>query len=433
MFQKRRENGSRKSGTLWTAALAAQVLAAAVCAAVTGCGKEEVQEGPVVLTYATFSLDLEMEDWIARWNQSQEKYHVEIREYENNDTGHALLNDEITSGKAPDLFDLSYVNVSSYIAKGVLMDLHPFLDRDETISGEELLPGVLATYEEGGGLYGIIPEFRLELLAGKRSLVGDVEDWTVDKLFGMIEGLSPQQVLVDSFAPMGLLRAVLATDMGEFVDWEAGTCSFDGEKFQKLLSTARSMETVYLDEKELEEGLSGGRVLLNRIYVTDLTEYVNSVKLFGNDEVSLLGFPSETGGRAVLTPRMPVGISQSCAAAEGAWEFVRSLLEEEFQTKHVRFCLPVNLRILREGFERVMTTNPYGDGPGSDTWEPATEEEIDALYDGLCRMKYSGIFDEEIWNIVAEEAEPYLNGEKDLQEVTEVIQGRAALYVSENY
>ncbi len=423
MFQIRKKLLFRKKAIVMALAIAV----------LSGCGQDQQREGPITLTYATFALDFEMEQWIAQWNQSQDKYRIEIAEYESSDTGLAQLNNEIMSGNAPDLYDLSNINVSSFISKGLLTDLNPYLDGDEGISREELLADVLKTYEKDGGLYGIMPEFRLELLAGKKALTGDMSDWTMDRLMQMIEGLSPDEILVDGLAPMGLLRAVLETDMGDFVNWDEGACSFDGEKFKKLLTTAASMETVMLEEKELSEGLQSGKVLLSRIYVTDLTEYVNSIKAFGDEEVSLLGFPSEAGGRAVLTARMPVGISQTCKEKEGAWEFVRSLLEEEFQRTHVRFCLPVRLDVLREGFERVMTENPYGDDPGSESWQPATEEEINALYDGLCRLKYSSIYDQTLWNIISEEAEPYFNGEKTVEAVMEVIQSRASLYVSENY
>ena len=419
----------RKKRYLWN------VLILAVSAAVilAGCGGETPREGPISLTYATFSPDFEMEQWIAEWNRSQDRYRIEILEYENSDTGRAQLNNEILSGKAPDLFDLSYINVSSFVSKGLLEDLRPYLDREEKISEEDLLSGVLQTYEADGGLYGIMPEFRLEILAGKKDRVGNVSDWTVDRLCRMIEDLSPNEVLMEGFSPMGMLRAVLATDMEDFVNWEEGTCSFDGEKFKKLLTTANSVETVFMEEKELTEGLQSGKVLLGRIYVTDLVEYVNSVKAFGEGEISLLGFPSETGGRAVLTARMPVGISRTCKNKDGAWEFVRSLLEEDFQRTHVHFCLPVRQDILREEFERVMTENPYGDAPEAKMWKPATQEEIDTLYNGLCQMKYSGIFDETVWNIVSEEAEAYFSGQKSVEAVMDVIQSRASLYVSENY
>ncbi len=412
---------------------AAAILAAAAALLPAGCGRKEPQEGPITLTYATFDLDFEMAQWIERWNQSQSRYRVEILEYENSDTGRAQLNNEIVSGKSPDLFDLAYLNVSSFVAKGLLEDLNPYLDSDRNISREDLLANVLQAYESGGGLYGILPEFRLELLAGKKALTGDASDWTVDRLLSMAEELSPDEVLVEGLAPTGLLRAILAADMGDFVNWEEGTCSFDGEKFKKLLTTAGSLETVFLEDEELTEGLKNDKVRLCRIYITEPVEYVNSIKRFGDGEISLLGFPSETGGRAVLTPRMPVGISKMCGHKDGAWEFVRSLLEEEFQRTHVHFCLPVRLDILREELQAVMTENPYGDGPGSESWEPAEQEEIDTLYDGLSQMKYSTIFDETVWNIVSEEAEPYFEGEKSVEDVMNIIQRRVSLYVSENY
>ncbi len=411
----------------------AAVAAALAAAALAGCGREEIREGTVVLTYATFSLDFEMEEWIGQWNQSQDDYRIEILEYEDSDVGRARLNNEIVSGKAPDLFDLLDLNVSSFIQKELLEDLNPYLDAEGTISREDLLLSVLQTYEENGCLYGIMPQFRLEILAGKKALVGDASDWTVEKLAELIENLAPGEVLVEGLAPMGMLRAVLAADMGDFVDWEEGVCFFDGEKFHKLLTTANAVETIYMEEKEWEAGLKEGKVLLSRLYVTELAEYVESVKAFGEGEISLLGFPSASGGRAVLTARMPVGISRMSENKDGAWEFVRSLLGEEFQKKHVNFCLPVRLDLLREEFEKVMTQNPYGDDPAAKTWEPAEKEEIDALYNGLCQMKYSGIFDETVWNIVSEEAEAYFEGQRSAEEVMDVIQSRASLYVSEHY
>ncbi len=457
------ENGFWKVPILtW---LAAVVLVAVFSLA--GCGEKEEETGPVTLTYATFYLDFEMEQWIGEWNQSQDKYRVEILEYENDDTGHARLNNEIVSGKVPDLLDLSYINIGSYISKGILADLYPFLDGEKAgrgsladekgsagkessadgeslagkegsadeesrLSREDLVPGVYQTYEENGKLYGIMPCFRLETLAGKKTLVGEASDWTLEEMRNRMENLSPGQLLLDGLAPFGLLRAVVEADMGAFVDWEAGTCSFDGEEFRKLLESAAAMKVESLEEEQLEEGLVQGKILLNRIYITDVLEYHREVERFGGDPVSLLGFPTRSGGRAALTARMPIGICELSERKEGAWEFVRSLLEEEFQRKHVHFCLPINLKCLLESFQTAMGENPYGEESGVD-WKPASQEEMDALYEGICQAKYSSIFDGEIWKIISEEAPSYFDGDKSVEEVMDTIQSRVALYVSENY
>ena len=58
----------RQKRYLWNVLIVA--LSAAVVLA--GCGGETPREGPISLTYATFSPDFEMEQWIAEWNRSQD-------------------------------------------------------------------------------------------------------------------------------------------------------------------------------------------------------------------------------------------------------------------------------------------------------------------------------------------------------------------------
>ena len=70
---------------------------------------------------------------------------------------------------------------------------------------------------------------------------------------------------------------------------------------------------------------------------------------------------------------------------------------------------------------------------GGEPIRPVTQEEIDALFEGICSAKSNRIFDSDIWNIIAEEVQPYFDGKKTIEEVMNVIQNRASIYVSENY
>ena len=399
----------------------------------TGCGRVKEEQGSVILTYGTFNLDFEIEQWIGEWNQSQEDYRIEIKEYEDNDVGHAQLNNEIVSGQAPDILDLSDINVSNYVSKGILTDLYPFLDEEGGVSRDDLVPGILETYAQNDKLYGIPLGYRFETLLGKTELVGEAAAWTTDKMIQETQALSANEYLLDGLAPSGLLRAVLATDMGSFVDWEKGECAFDGEKFRRLLELAASVEVTFLTQGELDEKLADGSVLLNRVYISSVWDYQSSIDQFGGAAVSWVGFPSEDGGKAILYDRMPIGITESCQDKEGAWQFVDSLLGEEFQRNHIKFVFPIRLDILKESFQEAMEEKDPEMFQGGEIPRPATREEIDALFEGICGAQSSRIFDPNIWNIIREDVEPYFEGSKTIEEVMNLIQSRVSIYVSENY
>ena len=398
----------------------------------TGCGKEE-EQGPIILTYGTLNLDFEIEGWIDEWNQSQEVYRIEIKEYEDSDVGRTQLNNEIVSGHGPDILDLSDINVANYISKGILTDLYPFLDAGGGVSQDDLVSSILGTYTQDNKLYGIPLGYRFETLFGKKELVGEACDWTTDKMARMTEALAADEYLLDGLTPLGLLRAVLASDMGSYVDWEKGECTFDGEKFRNLLELAMSIDLVYLPQEELDEKLADGSVLLNRVYIGSVEDYQSSIDQFAGAVVSWVGFPSEDGGKAVLYDRIPVGITESCRNKEGAWQFVSSLLGEEFQRHHLKFVFPIRLDILQESFQEAMEEKDPEKYLGGEPPHAATQEEINVLFEGICSAQSNRIFDPNIWNIIAEDVEAYFEGSKTIEEVMDLIQGRASLYMSENY
>lgn len=70
---------------------------------------------------------------------------------------------------------------------------------------------------------------------------------------------------------------------------------------------------------------------------------------------------------------------------------------------------------------------------GDETIEvyPATEEDIKKLQELLENATAPDMRSEEVLNIIMEEAEPYLAGEKTAEEAAQVIQNRMQLYMSE--
>ncbi|MCM1191110.1 MAG: ABC transporter substrate-binding protein [Butyrivibrio sp.] len=398
----------------------------------TACGavRDKPGEGePVTLVYGTLHPEQEMNSWIAEFNLAHQDYRIEVRDYGQDGTEEGLLrlNAELMKGEGPDLLDLSDIDAGPYISLGILTDLYPLLEADPELSQDTFMPGGLKLYEAEGHLYGISPGYRLETVMGRQSVLGEPEEWTVEKMCGLVEELPEGSCFINNLGAIGFLRIVLNRGMDEYVDWEAGACAFDSDAFRELLRLAAVMDTFPFFDDE-EQAIAGGKLLANRLYLSGPEEYLASAALFQGEPVSCVGFPSSEGGGALITPYLPVGICRG-EKQEAAWEFVRSLLGQEFQEKHIRFNFPLRRDSLRKLLERSLT----GAEENVSEEERFTQADCDTLYEILYNTKCSQIYDKNIWEIVEEEAETFFAGDKTMEEAIQLIQNRAAVYMQENY
>ncbi len=402
----------------------------------SGCQENHKNENGgerVVLTYATLYLDMEMENWIAEWNKSNADCYIEVKEYGQDDyeTGLMQLNADIVSGRVPDIFDLSDLDMAPYISKGVFMDIYPLMDLDSQIKREDFVPGILQTYEKDGELYGIALGYRLETLMGKESIVGSPSQWNIEKMKQMIEEMPSQSYFIDNMGPVGLLRIVLMMGIDDYIDWNTGQCFFTEDGFIELLELADSMEGIPV-EGDIEEYLANGRLMLNRAYISSVSEYKEAIDMFRGEKVACVGYPSAQGGKTLIQPYLPTGISNMCENKEAAWAFVRSLISEEFQNNHILFNFPVLEDSLEKEFEQAL--QPSVNSWNMDNTEmPPSREEVNELYEMINRSRGQFVFDTNIWRMIEEETEFYFSGEKTAEEVAKLIQNRVQIYMNENY
>lgn len=395
----------------------------------TACGKGREEAGPVTLVYGTLHLEQEMETWISQYNLAQNEVRIEIREYgqEGLEEGLVRLNAELVQGKGPDLIDLSDINVGSYISLGILADIYPLLEADPELSPDLFMPGELKLYETEGHLYGIAPGYRLETLMGEKAVLGEPEDWTVEKMRGLVNALPQGSSFVNNLGSLGFLRIVLHRGMEEYVDREAGTCSFDSDDFKELLKLAAMMDTLPLFDDE-EQAFAEEKLLANRVYISGLEDYAASVSLFEGKPTVCVGFPSREGGGALVTSYLPIGI-RCGEKQDAAWKFVRSLLENEFQENHIRFNFPLR----RDSLQKKLEEEAARFAEDKSGEEMFREEDSDDLYQIIYNTNCSRVLDADIWRIVEEEVGTCFEGDKSIEEAAGVIQRRVEIYMQENH
>lgn len=394
-----------------------------------GITENEINEDKVTLTLGTVSFDVMMRAWIADYNKAHPNCTIEVKEYGQGDYGVGViqLNADIVSGNAPDLIDLSDIDIDSYISKGVLADLSGFLEADGGFSKDDIMPGALRLYEEEDKLYGLAAGVTLETLMGKTEIIGGREEWTIENVRKKVEEITNETEFIENLSPAGLLRILLQTGMNSYIDWSTGECYFDGEDFIEILELAKSMQGFSYTEEETKSKLASDTLLLYRAYISDIFDYVSAVDYFGEEEVVCVGYPSESGGHANIRAYMPLGMVESCEYKQEAWEFIRSLLSIEFQRDYLHFQIPVRTDVLQSQVEQYISNLEQEDNPD---W---VRESMNLLYDAVNTGLGERAFNQKIWNIIEEESGAYFAGEKGVEDTVAVIQARVRIYVSENY
>ena len=117
---------------------------------------------------------------------------------------------------------------------------------------------------------------------------------------------------------------------------------------------------------------------------------------------------------------------------EGAWEFLRYYLTDDYQC-NLHFGLPVQKKIFLENSGAALNgSQSYSIGNESDAPESMTEEQLEKLVTFLLSVNRRYYENEEIMNIVSEETEAFFAGDKTAEETANVIQNRVQLYLDTN-
>lgn len=418
--------------------------------------KVKASEVPVKeeLVYGALWIGSDMKQSIIDFNKSSNKYRITVKEYgEVLDDGDALtrFNTALTSADCPDMIDLSSINYVQYAKKGIFEDLYPYMEKSG-MKQSDYLENVLEAFEIDGKLYGMTPEFYVNTTLAKQSQVGDITGWTLSEMLDFAEKNEPQYLMAYGSRTQIFYYCVY-NSIDEFIDWETGECHFDSDEFARVLEFAAKLpvEYEYDEEEGLHKKILADKVLLMSSSISSVQEYQMMNGMFG-EAVSFVGYPnSERKGNLLQPVNGSFAISARSDNKEGAWEFLKTMFSEEYQDSLIgenSWGFPVRKSSLEKKFEQDMTPTYYEDENGVQVEEmktswgyddfeldiyAATKEEVDAVRELIASAdKLTGTVDEQLVNIVMEEAEAFFSGQKSARDAAAVIQNRIQIYVNEN-
>lgn len=416
-----------------------------------------------VLTYGCFYLNYDVRKDIIRFNKENELYRITVKDYseystmEDYSAGYTQLNNDILAGQVPDILQVNQYSIpmDSYIAKGVFADIGKMLDEDEELNRDDYMTNVFEAYSVNGKLYSVIPNFNVSTVMAKTSLVGDTPGITMEEVNAIINDNPGMRAFSETMTRDNMISQLLMYSGSRFVDKETGKCNFDSPEFIEMLEFAAQFPAEYdWDNMNYRDDYASqfrnNKCLLMEQGIYEFSEYAYVTQVYFGEPVTLIGFPSDDGLGAVINANIQYAISAKSKNKEGAWQFLRYYLTEEYQMndEYLRYSytLPIYKEALLLQLERAQERPYWEDENGvkeyydRTAWinnedvvlNPITKEEADMLYNYVSSVNQQYYYDDNLYVIITEEAAAFFEGQKGAAEVAEIIQSRAKIYISES-
>lgn len=442
----------------------AAVISVAMVCAISSCGKKDNEQVPepelteegkkIVKVYVDYNLYDNLYSQIAEFNSKSSEYEVQLTEYSKEfEEPMTRLNTDITTGNTPDILILDgAMPLKSYNDKGLFVDLYEFIDSDPDMKREDFIGSVLKANETDGKLFKISFDFYIDTVVGKTSLVGEKQGRTANEFFELAESYPDKQAMPANMTKYRALQMFVYYGCNEYVDESTGKCNFNGDDFIKLLEFCNTFPSEFEGggqefSDELADAFHNGKIL----FYSDHPVYrFSSIRLLEHGlvggSVTFIGFPNVGGNGSVICPGSnEYAIMSASQNKEGAWEFLKYFLTEEYQdnialeqenfpirNSSLEFAAGeakkgVYDRVLKRYYELRMFFAGNMIGVGLNT-----DEDNQRIYDLIDSAVGHSQYTSHFYDIISGEATMYFAGQRPAKETAEIIQNRVQNYLDEN-
>ncbi|MDD6884716.1 MAG: hypothetical protein PUD50_13505, partial [Eubacteriales bacterium] len=305
-----------------------------------------------------------------------------------------------------DLYVLDGLNTMGLTNAGVLADLYTYMDNDANFKRETYYMNLWSLFEKNGCLYEFVPTFNIAGTYGAESVIGDRTGWTIDEFTTLADQYGgPRNLLVNNRSLV--LGYMIQYGLFPYIDLENSTCDFTNEGFYQWLNFIGGFTT----DSNYEAPLSCG-------WIYDFNQYYD-LTVSTDDTIIVAGMPAEDAGGPVVMALNAYGISATTEHPELCWDFLMSLMEDETQERLTGFSMRRDR--MEEQFRRATISNDNPDalfygwtvGEEEAPYPCMTQESVDYFRNLLENINRCAFRNDDIYNIIIEEATAYFNETKD--------------------
>lgn len=394
------------------------------------------------------------------FNQSNDTYYAVLEESGLNRnnllTGGDVLtsfqtqtNLKLSSGQGADIIcsDALFDDISSFIEKGVFADLAPVMEASG-IREEDYFRAAFDAWRDGDKIYGILPYMNAHSISLDKAVLNGREDLTIETLVDSMLEFEEDRCFSKWDNGGDILYYFLegSEDLWGMVDWEKGTCDFNGELFSKMLLAAKR----YGADKARQQYPN----IIDNRWCNQIYEFDTAKKLEAKKQVELGVFFDDGNYPCSLVhagSEIIMGINAESEHVEGAWQLLAFLLGEKAQSTiindiYLDMYYPVSKSIFdrlaqaelnyghtsvnKYSGESVFTPGrPMGGGKGLVVLEEQTVIELRQVLSEARTLPYKT---KPLLAMIEEETAYYFGGAKSMEEVIAVVQNKVQLYLDEH-
>lgn len=335
---------------------------------------------------------------------------------------------ELLEGGGPDMLLLDSTWSEVWARNGLLEDLEPYFEKSETIGREDILDSVWEGCYLDHRMIGIPLYFRVTGFSVKKEDIPKTDVWDSDTVLNMAEN-NPDRYLFEYMTPVSVLLYMMKMNASDFVDYDNYVCCFDQEKFRELAERVKNI-SYPIDFKPFKGDFMESPYLMNQEYFLCMRDYLAWKETY-SAHVSLLGYPSpgEKGQFAMIADML--GINSASTKKESAWKFLEYALDKPAQTWGYKTQL-ISFPVRKDSFEEYLANSYPQDPSVSMVIYHAAEDDFNAMREIVENAQIVPLNSSDpVTTIVIEEIQSYFAGDKELEEVTHIIQNRCQLYLDE--
>jgi len=389
----------------------------------------------------------EFDKHIQKFRTANSQYRLDVTEYRDSDEADAFkqLTADISGGTKYDLIAAYPGQLRVLDNRHYLADLGEYIDNSENISREDFLPNGLDAITIDDHIPAMAFDIDAETICCQTERLDDPhENWTIEEAVSFIDKLSDEEKSV--LLGPGTKRKNIA----DFLITGAINSSVDfrNNKFDAENGLRQALEYIYSlpdDSGVYNDGRIDVKPILTDPYARIDYFYADrTISQQGNKPVTLVGFPSENGNGVKLGKWSSMyGIMENADNKAGAWKFIEFFLSDEMQSyTDIVHGLPIMERAHKIWWDRAPEYQFSINSPVVESYDAPkngeaatitiTDTQKKQLDDYIHNMKIFFYEDEEVVNIIKEECDYVVNGERTPDQCIDILNDRVGTYLAEN-
>lgn len=380
--------------------------------------EEKLLPPKTTLTLLTDLPRAELYTIVNDFNRTSEEYRVEVIQFGEDGLTAELLRTQLIAGEGPDIFAFYDRSSLADLGANSFEDLLVYLDADAEYGRDTLAPELLGAMCAQDKLDWLPYSFGISTFTAPSAYLSEPG-------FSFDEAKQAAAKTGLPLFPGWMTRDILWGWMsdfavGQYMDLETGTCSFDSEDYISLLEECAAAAAEFgSDSAALYNSLLQFELLQNLIRVSTISDNYGGAYAF-------VGVPNETTNGSMFSPDLCFAISSTSGNKDAAWQLVRSCLSDEHQQMNLT-SFPASASVLD-----AMIDDAVENGVHYYEYEYELDEADAAKLRGLisetqtAQDAYPAVL-----NIMAEDAAQFFAGQITAEQAAAYTQNRVSTWLAE--